>query len=158
MGDCHLGAHAISVRVQRRGECGNSEPPGSDRHDPSTNGQAGSPSLKGDCFVDLEPKEQSNGSLASADIWIMSTFGLLSLPQRLLPMLEWIPLYERQWLLPDFLAGAALWAVMVPEGMAYAGNVGVPPISCTQSCRRCSPMQCSERRVSLSSAGILRLV
>src|SRR5215471_4405200 len=26
------------------------------------------------------------------------------------------------------LAGAALWAVMVPEGMAYAGIVGVPPI------------------------------
>src|SRR3954454_25290814 len=149
MGDCHLGAHAISVRVQRRGECGNSEPPGSDRHDPSTNGQAGSPSLKGDCFVDLEPKEQSNGSLASADIWIMSAFGLLSLPQRLLPMLGWIPLYERQWLLPDFLAGVvALWAVMVPEGrptpelLVYLRQ-GV----CTQSCRHCSPMQCSERCV-----------
>ena len=25
-------------------------------------------------------------------------------------------------------AGVALWAVMVPEGMAYAGIVGVPPI------------------------------
>jgi len=30
--------------------------------------------------------------------------------------------------LPDVLAGLALWAVMVPEGMAYAGIVGVPPI------------------------------
>jgi SulP family sulfate permease len=31
-------------------------------------------------------------------------------------------------LVPDVLAGLALWAVMVPEGMAYAGIVGVPPI------------------------------
>jgi high affinity sulfate transporter 1 len=30
--------------------------------------------------------------------------------------------------LPDILAGLALWAVMVPEGMAYSGIVGVPPI------------------------------
>jgi sulfate permease, SulP family len=30
--------------------------------------------------------------------------------------------------LSDVFAGLALWAVMVPEGMAYAGIVGVPPI------------------------------
>jgi sulfate permease, SulP family len=29
---------------------------------------------------------------------------------------------------PDALAGLAVWAVMVPESMAYAGIVGVPPI------------------------------
>jgi high affinity sulfate transporter 1 len=29
---------------------------------------------------------------------------------------------------PDVLAGLAVWAVMVPESMAYAGIVGVPPI------------------------------
>ncbi len=46
----------------------------------------------------------------------------------LLPILRWLPGYRREWLLPDFLAGLALWAVMVPEGMAYAGIVGVPPI------------------------------
>jgi high affinity sulfate transporter 1 len=39
-----------------------------------------------------------------------------------------MPAYRRDWLLPDVLAGVALWAVMVPEGMAYAGIVGVPPI------------------------------
>jgi high affinity sulfate transporter 1 len=43
-------------------------------------------------------------------------------------MLDWISTYRREWLLPDVLAGLALWAVMVPEGMAYAGIVGVPPI------------------------------
>ena len=48
--------------------------------------------------------------------------------QRLFPVLGWLPGYRRAWLLPDVLAGLAVWAVMVPEGMAYAGIVGVPPI------------------------------
>ncbi|HTO84839.1 MAG TPA: SulP family inorganic anion transporter, partial [Methylomirabilota bacterium] len=51
-----------------------------------------------------------------------------SVIQRLLPILDWLPTYQRAWLLPDFLAGLAVWAVMVPEGMAYSGIVGVPPI------------------------------
>jgi sulfate permease, SulP family len=51
-----------------------------------------------------------------------------SLTHRFLPILDWAPGYRRDWLLPDVLAGLALWAVMVPEGMAYAGIVGVPPI------------------------------
>jgi len=54
--------------------------------------------------------------------------GVASAAHRLLPILDWIPSYRRDWLLPDVLAGLALWAVMVPEGMAYAGIVGVPPI------------------------------
>jgi high affinity sulfate transporter 1 len=51
-----------------------------------------------------------------------------SIAQRLLPVLVWLPGYRRDWLLPDVLAGLAVWAVMVPEGMAYAGILGVPPI------------------------------
>jgi high affinity sulfate transporter 1 len=51
-----------------------------------------------------------------------------SIVQRLLPVLDWLPAYRREWLLSDFLAGLAVWAVMVPEGMAYASIVGVPPI------------------------------
>jgi high affinity sulfate transporter 1 len=51
-----------------------------------------------------------------------------SIAERLLPILDWLPSYRREWLLPDVLAGVAVWAVMVPEGMAYSGIVGVPPI------------------------------
>jgi high affinity sulfate transporter 1 len=47
---------------------------------------------------------------------------------RLLPVLGWLPAYRRDWLVPDVLAGLAVWAVMVPEGMAYAGIVGVPAV------------------------------
>lgn len=48
--------------------------------------------------------------------------------RRLLPVIAWLPAYRRAWLLPDVLAGLAIWAVMIPEGMAYASIVGVPPI------------------------------
>ncbi len=44
------------------------------------------------------------------------------------PIVRWTRGYRREWLLPDILAGLAVWAVMVPEGMAYAGIVGVPAI------------------------------
>lgn len=58
----------------------------------------------------------------------MASSEVAPLTHRLLPVLDWLPGYRRDWLLPDVLAGLALWAVMVPEGMAYAGIVGVPPI------------------------------
>ncbi len=51
-----------------------------------------------------------------------------SLAQRLLPVLGWLPAYRRAWLLSDVMAGLVVWAVMVPESMAYAGIVGVPPV------------------------------
>jgi sulfate permease, SulP family len=57
-----------------------------------------------------------------------SSAGLAHTARRILPILGWLPTYRRQWLLSDVFAGLALWAVMVPEGMAYAGIVGVPPV------------------------------
>src|SRR5262249_48538865 len=54
--------------------------------------------------------------------------GPASTAQRLLPILGWLPSYRRAWLLPDILAGVAVWAVMVPEGVAYSGIVGVAAI------------------------------
>jgi high affinity sulfate transporter 1 len=57
-----------------------------------------------------------------------SSVGITSLARGFLPILGWLPTYRREWLLPDVFAGVALWAVMVPEGMAYAGIVGVPPV------------------------------
>jgi high affinity sulfate transporter 1 len=51
-----------------------------------------------------------------------------SLVHRWLPVVKWTSAYQRDWLVPDVFAGLALWAIMVPEGMAYAGIVGVPPI------------------------------
>src|SRR5215469_10312120 len=54
--------------------------------------------------------------------------GVGSFAHRLLPVLNWTSDYRREWLASDVFTGLALWAVMVPEAMAYAGIVGVPPI------------------------------
>lgn len=48
--------------------------------------------------------------------------------ERLVPITGRLRLYRRVWLRPDLLAGITLWAVLVPEAMAYAGIAGVPPI------------------------------
>ena len=45
----------------------------------------------------------------------------------LLPVRDWLPRYERRWLRPDLVAALAVWAVLVPEGMAYASLAGLPP-------------------------------
>jgi high affinity sulfate transporter 1 len=44
------------------------------------------------------------------------------------PILSWLPGYERTWLRADIMAGLAVWAMMVPQALAYAGIAGVPPI------------------------------
>ena len=46
---------------------------------------------------------------------------------RFIPILSWLPSYDRAWLVADILAGLTLWGLVVPEGMAYAGIAGLPP-------------------------------
>jgi len=46
---------------------------------------------------------------------------------RFLPILGWLPAYERAWLRPDLIAGITIVALLVPEGMAYAELAGMPP-------------------------------
>jgi Sulfate permease family len=36
--------------------------------------------------------------------------------------------YRREWLRGDLLAGLAVWAVLVPESLAYASLAGVSPV------------------------------
>ncbi|MGW5314664.1 SulP family inorganic anion transporter [Nocardia thailandica] len=36
--------------------------------------------------------------------------------------------YQRSWLRPDVIAGLTVWAVLVPEALAYASIAGVPPV------------------------------
>ncbi len=43
------------------------------------------------------------------------------------PILSWLPHYDRSWLRLDILAGLTLWGLVVPEAMAYAGIAGLPP-------------------------------
>jgi sulfate permease, SulP family len=43
-----------------------------------------------------------------------------------MPILGWLPHYRRSWLAPDLLAGLSVWALVVPQALAYAAVVGVP--------------------------------
>jgi high affinity sulfate transporter 1 len=46
----------------------------------------------------------------------------------LLPIITWLPSYKRAWLRTDIMAGLAVWAMTVPQALAYAGIAGVPPV------------------------------
>jgi SulP family sulfate permease len=45
---------------------------------------------------------------------------------RYVPIFQWLPRYEGKWLSHDAIAGLTVWAVMVPESMAYAKIAGLP--------------------------------
>jgi high affinity sulfate transporter 1 len=50
-----------------------------------------------------------------------------SVVRRYVPIVNWLPVYERADLRFDALAGIVSWGVMVPVAMAYAGLAGMPP-------------------------------
>ena len=45
---------------------------------------------------------------------------------RLLPILTWLPRYDRAFLRGDVAAGIAVTALIVPKNLGYAGIAGVP--------------------------------
>ncbi len=47
--------------------------------------------------------------------------------RRVLPILTWLPAYDRSAVRFDLIAGATLWGLLVPESIAYAGLAGLPP-------------------------------
>jgi sulfate permease, SulP family len=46
--------------------------------------------------------------------------------RKYIPLLAWLPGYDRGLLTRDVVAGITVWALAVPESMAYAGIAGVP--------------------------------
>jgi SulP family sulfate permease len=45
---------------------------------------------------------------------------------RFLPIVSWLPKYNRAWLRNDIIAGLSVWALMVPTSLGYAAISGVP--------------------------------
>lgn len=43
-----------------------------------------------------------------------------------IPILTWLPTYQKSWLRADVIAALTIWALLVPEAMAYAGIAGMP--------------------------------
>jgi high affinity sulfate transporter 1 len=46
---------------------------------------------------------------------------------RYLPIAEWLPHYDRSWFTSDLFAGLTVWALVVPQAIAYAQIAGLPP-------------------------------
>ena len=47
----------------------------------------------------------------------------------LVPGLQVVTSYRREWLVKDIIAGVVLTTLLVPQGMAYAELAGLPPIT-----------------------------
>lgn len=47
--------------------------------------------------------------------------------RRLIPILSWLPHYDRSNLRVDIVAGIAIWALVIPQHIAYAQIAGLPP-------------------------------
>src|ERR1700746_3223841 len=45
---------------------------------------------------------------------------------RLVPIVSWLPRYDRRWLRGDLAAGIAVTALVVPKNLGYAGIARVP--------------------------------
>jgi MFS superfamily sulfate permease-like transporter len=42
-------------------------------------------------------------------------------------ILGWLRMYDRAWRRPDLIAALTVWALVVPQTIAYAGIAGLPP-------------------------------
>ena len=47
--------------------------------------------------------------------------------QRTVPILRWLPRYDRRNLRSDLIAGFTISALLIPQGLAYALLAGLPP-------------------------------
>lgn len=45
-----------------------------------------------------------------------------------IPILQWLPGYQRSWLKHDLFAGLTVGVILIPQGIAYATIAGLPPI------------------------------
>ena len=46
---------------------------------------------------------------------------------RTMPIFDWLPHYQKSWLVPDLIAGLSVWALVIPQALGYSEVVGVPP-------------------------------
>ena len=69
--------------------------------------------------------------------------------RRFIPILSWLPRYDRSWLAVDIIAGLTLWGLVVPEAMAYAGIAACRRKRASTRCwPPCSSMRYSARRAT----------
>jgi sulfate permease, SulP family len=47
--------------------------------------------------------------------------------KKIFTIFEWLPHYKSEWLRFDVIAALSVWALLVPQGIAYSSIAGVPP-------------------------------
>ena len=45
---------------------------------------------------------------------------------QLVPIISWLPKYQRKWLRADIIAGITIWSTAIPTAMGYAQVAGLP--------------------------------
>jgi len=48
--------------------------------------------------------------------------------KKYLPVLDWLPNYQKTWLKGDLFSGLTVGVMLIPQGMAYAMIAGLPPV------------------------------
>jgi high affinity sulfate transporter 1 len=56
----------------------------------------------------------------------LSTKGKPSFLHQYVPITAWLPAYQSGWLRADLIAGLAVWAMTIPQALAYSSIAGVP--------------------------------
>ncbi len=60
------------------------------------------------------------------DLWHRARPSATRAARDALPIVSWLPRYDKRLLVPDAIAALAVWALLVPQGLAYASLAGVP--------------------------------
>jgi high affinity sulfate transporter 1 len=76
--------------------------------------------------TDAHQHPQENQSGRNADHASHAIRQLLSSLSRYIPIVRWLPRYQRSWLRSDVIAGVTLVALAVPESLGYAQIAGLP--------------------------------
>lgn len=64
--------------------------------------------------------------MSSTEVTNLSNKGQKNFLHQYVPITAWLPAYQRGWLRTDLIAGLAVWAMTIPQALAYAGIAGVP--------------------------------
>jgi SulP family sulfate permease len=56
----------------------------------------------------------------------MNTKSSIAAVKRIFTIVEWLPHYKSEWLRLDIIAALSVWALLVPQGIAYSSIAGVP--------------------------------
>jgi sulfate permease, SulP family len=64
---------------------------------------------------------------ASQERGAMNTKSAVAAVKRTFTIFEWAPRYKASWLRFDIIAALSVWALLVPQGIAYSGIAEVPP-------------------------------